>query len=487
MIATEQEYNPIVLAVFRAAHDCSSRHAKKILFYGHYDVIAAENRQNSWSQDPFTLTGRDGYLYGRGVSDNKGPIVAAAHAVADLARSTRLKSDIVFLIEGEEECGSRGFENAVRRHRDLIGHVDCILVANSYWINNEVPCLTYGLRGVLHATVHVENEWPDFHSGVDGSRSLDEPLKDLVTIMSRLSGAQGAINLPGFEDCVLPLTDSEQRLYDEVAQSLTRSDPTLGDPESLANSFKQRWREPSLTIHNFKTSGSEKSTIIPHCASVSLSMRLVPNQQVSSVAKSLETFLRCQFEGLSSSNTLSVRIHQTAEPWLGDPSNELFQTLESAVKHVWTQKNRRRASADPASPMTNRSHLRQHFRAASRPRTATLATSTTLTSSNFTCDERNSKLASNQSSDPESRPEVLSPERRSSAMENPDWRPLYIREGGSIPAIRYLEQEFNAPAAQLPCGQASDNAHLDNERLRVINLFNSREIFRRVFEQLASP
>ena len=62
--------------------------------------------------------------------------------------------------------------------------------------------------------------------------------------------------------------------------------------------------------------------------------------------------------------------------------------------------------------------------------------------------------------------------------------PLYIREGGSIPAISFLEKEFNAPAAMFPCGQASDNAHLDNERMRVLNLYNGREVFRRVFQGL---
>jgi di- and tripeptidase len=63
-------------------------------------------------------------------------------------------------------------------------------------------------------------------------------------------------------------------------------------------------------------------------------------------------------------------------------------------------------------------------------------------------------------------------------------KPLYIREGGSIPAIRFLEKEFDAPAAHLPCGQASDNAHLDNERLRLVNLYKSRDIFRQVFKEL---
>jgi di- and tripeptidase len=63
-------------------------------------------------------------------------------------------------------------------------------------------------------------------------------------------------------------------------------------------------------------------------------------------------------------------------------------------------------------------------------------------------------------------------------------KPLYIREGGSIPSIRFLEKEFDAPAAHLPCGQASDSAHLDNERLRLTNLVNSKRIFKKVFSEL---
>ena len=77
--------------------------------------------------------------------------------------------------------------------------------------------------------------------------------------------------------------------------------------------------------------------------------------------------------------------------------------------------------------------------------------------------------------------------RKTDATSHPDptlQKPLYIREGGSIPAIRFLEKSFGAPAAHLPCGQASDSAHLDNERLRLSNLYKSREIFKKVFREL---
>lgn len=81
----------------------------------HYDVISAP--LEGWSSDPFSLSGRNGYFYGRGVTDNKGPILATACAAAELLGRRQLGLDLVFLIEGEEETGSSGFGEAVRRHK----------------------------------------------------------------------------------------------------------------------------------------------------------------------------------------------------------------------------------------------------------------------------------------------------------------------------------------------------------------------------------
>ena len=483
LISTRETYNPIVFARFGKK---SNKTAKRILFYGHYDVIAAEDKQNLWIQDPFILTGRDGFLYGRGASDNKGPIMAAIYAVADIVHSTQLTSEIVFLIEGEEEQGSRGFEQAIKEHKQFIGEVDWILVANSYWIDDEVPCLTYGLRGVLHASIHIESEHPDLHSGVDGSRMYDEPLKDLVMLTSKLTGPKGQVNIPGFDDAIVPITEQEKILYEEVCHSLISRKPDLGPPDKIEASLTGRWRDASLTIHRFKTSGSEKSTLIPREASVAISMRLVPNQEGHQIAESLKSFLNSQFEALKSTNTLSIKVHQAAEPWLGDPTNELYRTLERALQDVWIPEKKRRSSAiSLTSPTLNPSHVRHRLSRPSAGRPSIPPTSSSLASTNIA-----SSLNINNECAVTS--PTLQPVKNDSPPLRPNdpgtgssrWRPLYIREGGSIPAIRFLEKEFNAPAAQLPCGQASDNAHLDNERLRVVNLLNSRAIFRKVFMEL---
>lgn len=107
--------NPVVLGKFKS----KSSNAKSILFYGHYDIITASTGSSDWTDDAFTLSGRDGFYYGRGVSDNKGPVLAAMFAASDLLNQGE-DVNITFLIEGEEECGSKGFAESVKTKKVLL-------------------------------------------------------------------------------------------------------------------------------------------------------------------------------------------------------------------------------------------------------------------------------------------------------------------------------------------------------------------------------
>lgn len=428
MLSTEKPHNPVVYARFSAKKEAAETR-KRILFYGHYDVVAADSRKGKWTTDPFTLQGTNGFLYGRGVSDNKGPIVAALYAVTDLMQAQKLENDIIFLIEGEEEFGSLGFEEAVRKNKELIGDVDYILLANSYWLDNEVPCLTYGLRGVLHTTICVDAPRPDIHSGVDGSYMMNEPLSDLTSVLSKLKGPKNRVQIPGFYDGILAVTPEEEARYDDIASILIRNNPESGPEDRLKQSLMARWREPNLTLHRYKVSGPDGSLVSSH-ASSHISLRLVPGQEVDSVIEALSTFLQDEFNQLESQNRLSINIDNKAEPWLGDPTNAIFRTLEQAILETWDDC----FDATPSPP--------------------------------------------NGSPDPSAEPS------KPSTQPKKPKGPLFIREGGSIPAIRFLEKEFGAPAAHLPCGQSSDSAHLDNERMNLLNLLKAREIFAKVFGRL---
>lgn len=521
LLTTGDDTNPIVYARFNATSP--DKVGKTVLFYGHYDVVGADATRPKWNTDPYQLTSLNGFLYGRGVTDNKGPILAALYGAADLVRQRSLRCDVVFLIEGEEESGSQGFHETVRRHKSQIGPVDWILLANSYWLDDYNPCLTYGLRGVVHANLLVTSDHPDLHSGIDGSALLDEPLKDLSMLLGTLVGPKGRINLPGFHDPVLSLTEAEKQRYAAISDALLPLHPEIPDSDALINSLMHRWREPSLTIHSVEVPGSKIGTAtISHKAKASISIRIVPNQEADDVAATLTAYAQDQFSAMDSQNDLTVEITGKSDAWLGDTDNEIFETLAHAITAVWTpdpsaQKHTYPPPPSSSSAKTRSKRPRPTNTALSRtPSSDSLAshidriiTSSTLSSagksnSNHPESSHNTTITTTvptsstlTKSTPIPKPGADSPALHQIAETQPTTttttnapedraiKPIYIREGGSIPTIRFLEKEFSAPAANLPCGQASDNAHLDNERLRVENLYKSREIFRLVFGGLA--
>lgn len=388
--------NPVIYSRF--AKNCFSNQDEnendkptRVLWYGHYDVVDATASNDSWETDPFHLTAKDGNLYARGVSDNKGPTLAAVYAVSDLFRNKQLSCDVIFIIEGEEECGSIGFQNVIQDHKSFIGDIDWVMLSNSYWLDDETPCLNYGLRGVINASVTIQSDKPDRHSGVDGGVSK-EPTMDLIQILGELTDRKtNKINLPHFYDDVLPLTQTEIEIYKKIENLAVNKNINHQDLKSLM----AKWRNPSLTVHKIQVSGPNNNTVIPQTAKASISIRVVPNQDLYKIKTSLINYLNEEFESLQSDNKLSINIFHEAEPWLGDPSNLVYKILYDKIKLNW-------------------------------------------------------------------------------GVTTPD--PLFIREGGSIPSIRFLEKCFNAPAAQIPCGQASDNAHLMNEKLRIINLYKLKSI-----------
>lgn len=325
LLSGDQGKNPLVLATFSGHKPTCEKPRRRVLFYGHYDVQPVGEK--GWSSDPWHLTGKDGYLYGRGVTDNKGPIMAIACAAAALRQRRELDVDLVMLIEGEEEAGSRGFASAVRRHRAAIGDVDVILLSNSTWIDEEDPCVVYGMRGVVYANLSIESQRDDVHSGVEGG-AVHEPMFDMVNLLSKLSDT-GGLKVPGFYDSVRPESDEERSLLESVA---TASGRRLRDLERV-------WREPSFSIANIRTSGStQNKTVIPRRVTADISLRLVPDQDMSAIVDALTSYCRDEFERLSSPNHLDVKITHAASWWLAALDNPFFKALENAVEDVWKRR-----------------------------------------------------------------------------------------------------------------------------------------------------
>lgn len=192
-----------------------------IVIYAHYDVVFADPAE--WSSDPFLLTGRDGYLYGRGVSDNKGPLLASIFAVKALLDAGRLDVDVSFIIEGEEESGmslnQRGLMELVKQHMAWFTPCRAIIISNNYWIDEATPCITYGMRGVIDLEIWVSGPSKDLHSGVDGG-AVHEPMEDLTALLSSMHHPDGTLAVTGFSHGIRPISADEASRFDAVKLDL---------------------------------------------------------------------------------------------------------------------------------------------------------------------------------------------------------------------------------------------------------------------------
>ncbi|KAI9298923.1 WD40 repeat-like protein [Neoconidiobolus thromboides FSU 785] len=389
IIKNNSQRNPIVYAKFNAncINTINTDIVKNLLFYGHYDVVSA-NPKDWDNNNPFILNGKDGYLYGRGITDNKGPIITMIFSIFNLFKKKELKSNVHFLIEGEEESGSIGFYESVASISNLLGNIDLILLSNSYWLGESIPCLTYGLRGVIHASIKIYNNQNDSHSGVYGG-VIAEPLIDLTHLLSKLiSDKDNKVLIPEFYAKVREITDEESEEYKELIEIFNKIEQ---NKKVNISNIQQQWREPTFTIHKMDSSGPKThSTVIPNWARADVSMRIVPDQDINAISQSFIEFIEKLFSQLNSKNKIEITIRQSSNWWLGDKSNNSYNLMREVIKKEW------------------------------------------------------------------------------------NYSPINIREGGSIPTVPWLETHFKAPALHYPMGQASDQAHLANERLRILNIIKAK-------------
>ncbi|CAI4287117.1 CLL_collapsed_G0004650.mRNA.1.CDS.1 [Saccharomyces cerevisiae] len=323
--------NPVVFAYFQGNGKVSQvkgAKKKRILWYGHYDVISSGNTFN-WNTDPFTLTCENGYLKGRGVSDNKGPLVSAIHSVAYLFQQGELVNDVVFLVEGSEEIGSASLKQVCEKYHDIIGKdIDWILLSNSTWVDQEHPCLNYGLRGVINAQIKVWSDKPDGHSGLNGG-VYDEPMVNLVKIVSKLQNEQNEIMIPNFYSPLKDLTEEEYQRFQKITE-LANIDENTTVQDLITN-----WTKPSLSMTTVKFSGPGNITVIPKSVTMGISIRLVPEQSVEQVKRDLKAYLEESFKQLKSQNHLEIKVLNEAEGWLGDPTNHAYQILKDEITTAW--------------------------------------------------------------------------------------------------------------------------------------------------------
>lgn len=157
-------------------------------------------KEDGWNTEPFELTEIDGKLYGRGASDDKGPVLCWIHAIEAFQKlNIELPVNVKFVLEGMEESGSQNLDDLLmKRKDDFLANTDYVCISDNYWLGKKRPCLTYGLRGLAYYTVEVECARKDLHSGVFGG-TVHEAMPDLCWLLSTLVDKDTKILVPGVE------------------------------------------------------------------------------------------------------------------------------------------------------------------------------------------------------------------------------------------------------------------------------------------------
>jgi len=327
---------PVVLADF-GAEDGESDERPTLCVYAHYDVMPAEV-SDGWDTEPFRLELKDdGNMYGRGSTDDKGPLIAwlsavAAHRSAGVKLPVRLK----LVAEGREEAGSDGMRDALKHA--FFSDVHAICISDNYWVARK-PCLTYGLRGFCGLRVEVMGAETNLHSGIFGG-AVFEPMAAMVQLLASLVDEDGLLSVPAVLKMVNRETDAERAKYDaidfDVAEWLRENGLREATSENKRDVLMRRWRYPALSMHGIEASSDINATAIPGRVTAKMSIRTVASMDANEIAKLIEEHLRARFEQLGAHRALSLSVSMTygAPAFTADFSDDNFEAARRAILDI---------------------------------------------------------------------------------------------------------------------------------------------------------
>ena len=269
--------------------------APVLLVYGHYDVQPPDPL-DEWQTPPFSPDIRDGYIYARGATDDKGQLLTYIKAIeAILGAGQDLPLNLIILAEGEEEIGSPNLEKFLMQRKDEL-RADAVAISDSSQFAHGIPAITYGLRGLSYMQVDVQGPRFDLHSGSYGG-ILDNPAQALADILQKLKNPDGTVAIPGFYADVLPVEDWEREEMASLPIDLQSMKDYLGvsdfSGEPGYSLLERKTARPTLDINGLwgGFSGEGAKTIIPAKAGAKVSMRLVPNQTPEKIDRLFSEFV----------------------------------------------------------------------------------------------------------------------------------------------------------------------------------------------------
>jgi acetylornithine deacetylase/succinyl-diaminopimelate desuccinylase-like protein len=270
---------------------------RTLLFYNHYDVQPPEPL-DLWETPPFEPSIRDGKMYARGVSDDKGHILCRLAAIdAILAVDGELPCNVKFIIEGDEEIGSRNLDGFLETHAELLAADACIWEFGG--VDHEgVPIQYAGLRGISYVELSVRSASRDSHSGLGGSIFPNAAWR-LTWALNTLKGPDEHIRIPGFYDKVISPNEKDLAALDLIpdpAKELMDRYDLDGFIKGIHGGLdlkREQIFSPTCTICGLTAGyqGPGSKTVLPARASAKVDFRLIPDQDPEEVVLQLRDHL----------------------------------------------------------------------------------------------------------------------------------------------------------------------------------------------------
>ena len=329
----ETPKHPIVIA--RNKHQPGRR---TVLIYGHYDVQPVDPL-DLWTSDPFQPEIRDGRIWARGATDNKGQLMAHVLGVEKTLREfSDLRVNLIFLFEGEEEIGSPSLASFLLHHCDEL-RCDVIAISDTGMVAPGVPTLGYGLRGIACCEVILRGPKTDLHSGIFGG-AVANPAAAVARLVSSLHGPDGRIAIQGFYDRVRPLEDWERHMWSHVPNvsdadflQVTGSPGLFGEPGY--SSAERVWARPTAEVNGIGGGyqGEGSKTVLPSRAFAKLSFRLVPDQCPKDIMEKVKSHLEWHCPpGVE----VEVVPGHDGKPYITDPNSKFGQAAQAALRSAFS-------------------------------------------------------------------------------------------------------------------------------------------------------
>ena len=310
---------------------------RTVLIYGHYDVQPPDPLE-LWDSPPFEPVLKEGYVFARGATDNKGQILSHIIGIQEtMEQDHDLPVNLHLVIEGEEEIGSANLGPFLSQNRDAL-RSDVAVVSDTGMIARGVPTLSYGLRGVTALEVKVTGPKMDLHSGVFGG-AVANPITALAQLLATLHDREGRVAIAGFYDRVKPLENWEREAWrklpvdgDKLVLKETGVPELFG--EAGYNSLERIWARPTAEINGIGGGyqGKGTKTVIASHAIAKLTFRLVPEQEGNEILKLAKTHLR---KNLPKGVTLEMTNGHSGPWYLTDPHSAIGEAAQRALRKAF--------------------------------------------------------------------------------------------------------------------------------------------------------